>query len=138
MSAFAASVHPVRVALPAHLRNLAQVGSEVELEVAQPVCVSSILDALEERYPMLRGTIRDHVTRKRRPFLRYDLELLAPRLVGVEGSELALPAERLLAAGADPVSSDRWFWLGLIGAVVVLLVLLVRLLRGEPPAAAEQ
>ena len=71
MSAFAASVHPVRVALPAHLRNLAQVGSEVELEVAQPVCVSSILDALEERYPMLRGTIRNHVTRKRRPFLRF-------------------------------------------------------------------
>ena len=69
---------------------------------------------------------------------RYDLELLAPRLVGVEGSELALPAERLLPAGADPVSSGRWFWLGLIGAVVVLLALLVRLLRGEPPAAAEQ
>lgn len=69
MSAAAAPV--VRVALPAHLRNLAQVGGEVELEVAAPVSVATVLDALEARYPMLRGTIRDHVTLKRRPFLRF-------------------------------------------------------------------
>lgn len=63
--------HVVRVVLPAHLRNLAQVGGEVELEVTAPVSVATVLDALEEGYPMLRGTIRDHVTRKRRPFLRF-------------------------------------------------------------------
>ena len=62
---------------------------------------------------------------------RYDLALLAPRLVGVEGSELALPAERPLATSGDPVASGRWFWFGLVGAVGVLLLLLVRLLRGE-------
>lgn len=61
----------IRIALPFHLRNLAHVGSEVELEVAPPVTLSSALDALEARYPMLRGTIRDHVTQQRRPFLRF-------------------------------------------------------------------
>lgn len=66
---------------------------------------------------------------------RYDLALLAPRLVGVEGDELALPAERPLAAGSDSPSSGRWFWFGLVAAVVVLLGLLVRLLRGEAAAA---
>lgn len=67
---------------------------------------------------------------------RYDLSpLLAPRLVGVDGRELTLPAERPLAAAGDSVASGRWFWFGLVGAVVVLLVLLVRLLRGEAAAA---
>lgn len=61
----------IRVALPYHLRNLAQVGAEVELDVAAPVTQRSILNALEDRYPMLRGTIRDHVTQQRRPFLRF-------------------------------------------------------------------
>jgi hypothetical protein len=61
----------IRVVLPPHLRKLAQVGAEVELEVAAPVTQSSILDALEACYPMLRGTIRDHGTLKRRPFLRF-------------------------------------------------------------------
>jgi molybdopterin synthase sulfur carrier subunit len=62
----------VRVALPYHLRNLARIeGSEVTLEVAAPVSVSSILDALEACYPMLCGTIRDHDTNNRRPFLRF-------------------------------------------------------------------
>lgn len=61
----------VRVMLPWHLRNLAQVGSEVTLEIQGPVTQRSILDALEERYPMLKGTIRDHVTQQRRPFLRF-------------------------------------------------------------------
>ncbi len=61
----------IRVALPYHLRNLAHVGEEVQLEVAAPVTQCSVLDALEERYPMLRGAIRDHVTLQRRPFLRF-------------------------------------------------------------------
>ena len=61
----------IRVALPYHLRNLAHVGDEVQLDVAAPVTQRSVLDALEERYPMLRGAIRDHVTLQRRPFLRF-------------------------------------------------------------------
>lgn len=61
----------VRVQLPYHLRNLAKVGNEVTLEVAEPVTLRAVLDALETRYPMLKGTIRDHDTLKRRPFLRF-------------------------------------------------------------------
>ena len=61
----------IRVVLPYHLRNLAHVGSEVQLDVAGPVTISSVLDALETRYPMLRGTIRDHNTKERRAFLRF-------------------------------------------------------------------
>jgi hypothetical protein len=61
----------IRVVLPPHLRTLAHVGSEVQVEVAGPVSPCSILDALEARYPMLRGTIREHVTLARRPMLRY-------------------------------------------------------------------
>lgn len=61
----------IRVMLPAHLRNLARTGAEVTLEVQGPVTQRSVLDALEARFPMLRGTIRDHVTQERRPFLRF-------------------------------------------------------------------
>ena len=61
----------IRVTLPAHLRKLAQVDGEVALEVAGQVTQRSVLDALEACYPMLRGTIRDHVTQERRPFLRF-------------------------------------------------------------------
>ena len=61
----------IRLILPPHLRTLAQVRGDVELEVAAPITQRSILDALETRYPMLRGTIRDHVTQQRRPFLRF-------------------------------------------------------------------
>jgi molybdopterin synthase sulfur carrier subunit len=61
----------IRVMLPAHLRTLARVGSEVAVEVAAPMTVASVLDALEARYPMLCGTIRDHDTLQRRPFIRY-------------------------------------------------------------------
>jgi hypothetical protein len=57
--------------LPAHLRNLARVGAEVTLEVTPPVTITAVLDALEARYPMLCGTIRDHDTLQRRPFIRY-------------------------------------------------------------------
>jgi sulfur-carrier protein len=94
----------IRVVLPYHLRILAHVGQEVNLEVAAPVTQRSVLDALEARYPMLRGTIRDHVTQKRRPFLRFfacqqDLSLEAP--------DTPLPDE--VATGAEP------FWV--IGAI---------------------
>jgi sulfur-carrier protein len=61
----------IRVVLPAHLRRLARVDGEVELRIDGPVTQRSILDALEAGYPMLRGTIRDHVTRERRAFLRF-------------------------------------------------------------------
>lgn len=61
----------IRVVLPYHLRNLAQVGNEVNLDVEGTPTLRSVLDALELRYPMLRGTIRDHQTLQRRPFLRF-------------------------------------------------------------------
>ena len=61
----------IRVVLPAHLRTLARVGGEVTLHVEGPVTQRSVLEALETRYPMLRGTIRDHVTQKRRAFVRF-------------------------------------------------------------------
>jgi hypothetical protein len=61
----------VRVVLPPHLRTLAHVGSEVTLEVSAPITQRSVLDALEERYPMLKGAIRDHESLKRRAFLRF-------------------------------------------------------------------
>jgi sulfur-carrier protein len=88
----------VRVILPYHLRNLAQVaGHEVELEVAGPVTTRAVLDAVEERYPMLRGTIREHGTLKRRPFLRFfaceeDLSLQSPDA----------PLPDAVAAGKEP------------------------------------
>jgi len=61
----------IRVVLPFHLRTLARVDGEVELRVDGPATQHSVLDALEARYPMLRGTIRDHVTQRRRPFVRF-------------------------------------------------------------------
>jgi molybdopterin synthase sulfur carrier subunit len=73
----------IRVALPYHLRNLARVDDEVQVEVANPVTIAAVIDALEAKYPVLRGTIRDHGTLKRRPFIRYfackeDLSLEPP------------------------------------------------------------
>jgi hypothetical protein len=61
----------IRVILPQHLRTLAHVGYEVQIEVLEPVTQRSVLDAIEARYPMLRGTIRDHDTQQRRAFLRF-------------------------------------------------------------------
>lgn len=61
----------IRIVLPHHLRTLAQVGAEVTLDVDGPITQRAVLDALEARYPMLRGTIRDHVTQERRAFLRF-------------------------------------------------------------------
>jgi len=61
----------IRVVLPYHLRNLAKVDAEVQIDVTKPIAVGSILDALEEKFPVLRGTIRDHGTLRRRPFIRF-------------------------------------------------------------------
>lgn len=61
----------IRVELPYHLRNLAGAGAEVRLDVTAPVTQRTVVDALEAKYPMLQGTIRDHATRKRRPFIRF-------------------------------------------------------------------
>jgi sulfur-carrier protein len=61
----------IRVELPSHLRRLARVAGDVELAVEGPATLGAVLDALEDRYPMLRGTIRDHGTKRRRPFMRY-------------------------------------------------------------------
>jgi hypothetical protein len=65
------SFNMIRIILPFHLRTLAHVGSEMAIEVEGPVTQRSVLDALEARYPMLRGTIRDHDTKQRRAFLRF-------------------------------------------------------------------
>ena len=93
----------IRVALPYHLRTLAKVDDEVQLEVQGQVTLGSVLDALEERYPMLRGTIRDHVTGQRRPFLRFfacgeDLSHEAPDAPLPEA--IATGVEPLLVIGA--------------------------------------
>ena len=61
----------IRIELPAHLRTLARVDREVQVEVESPATLGSVLDALEAGYPVLRGTIRDHVTLRRRPFVRF-------------------------------------------------------------------
>jgi molybdopterin synthase sulfur carrier subunit len=73
----------IRVELPFHLRNLARVSGEVQLDVPDPITINSVLTALEERHPVLRGTIRDHGSLKRRPFIRFfackeDLSLESP------------------------------------------------------------
>ena len=87
----------IRVILPAHLRNLARATAEVELDVTGEVTQGSVLDALENRYPMLRGTIRDHRTGKRRAFIRFfaceqDLSHSPPDA----------PLPEAVAAGAEP------------------------------------
>ena len=87
----------IRVVLPFHLRNLARVDGEVQLEVASPATVRSVLDALEARYPVLRGTIRDHGTLKRRPFVRF---FACKEDVSLEPPETQLPNE--VVSGAEP------------------------------------
>ena len=86
-----------RIVLPYHLRVLAQVGAEVKLDVAGPVTPRSVLDALEARYPMLRGTIRDHVTGQRRPMLRY---FACAEDLSHEPPDAPLP--EAVAAGTEP------------------------------------
>jgi molybdopterin converting factor small subunit len=93
----------IRVVLPAHLRHLAKVNGEVELAVVAPVTQRTLLDALEARYPVLRGTIRDHDTQKRRPFIRFfacdeDLSHTLPDTPLPEA--VARGAEPLLIVGA--------------------------------------
>jgi hypothetical protein len=87
----------IRVVLPYHLRILAHIEGEVTLDVAGQPTLRSVLDALEARYPMLRGTIRDHVTQERRPFLRY---YACEQDLSLEPPDAALPAA--VASGAEP------------------------------------
>jgi len=88
----------IRVALPQHLRTLARVEGDVMLDLTGPISVAAILDALEARYPMLRGTVRDHATRQRRPLVRFfacneDLSHAPPDA----------PLPEAVASGAEPL-----------------------------------
>jgi hypothetical protein len=87
----------IRVVLPYHLRTLAKVTGEVELDVVRPITQRAILDALENRYPVLRGTIRDHVTQQRRPFVRF---FACSQDFSLEPPDALLP--EAVASGAEP------------------------------------
>jgi sulfur-carrier protein len=87
----------IRVMLPAHLRSLARIDGEVQLDVAEPVTQRSVLDALEARYPMLRGTIRDHGGGPRRAFIRF---FACEQDLSHEQPDAPLPEP--IAAGAEP------------------------------------
>jgi hypothetical protein len=87
----------IRVVLPTHLKTIARVDGEVELHVEGPVTQQSVLDALEERFPTLRGTIRDHVTQKRRAFLRF---FACEQDLSHEPPDAPLP--QAVASGAEP------------------------------------
>ncbi len=87
----------IRVILPFHLRTLTGAGAEVSFEVDGPVSQRSILDALEDKYPVLRGTIRDHVTHQRRPYLRF---FACKEDLSHESPDAALPDA--VASGAEP------------------------------------
>jgi sulfur-carrier protein len=87
----------IRVELPAHLRTLAHVNREIKLEVEGPATQRSVLDALEARYPMLRGTIRDHVTQQRRAFLRF---FACEEDLSLEPPDAPLP--EAVASGKEP------------------------------------
>src|SRR2546422_11225174 len=91
------TLFPYTTLFRSHLRALAQVGGDVELEVEGPVTQRSVLDALEERYPMLRGTMRDHVTRQRRPFIRF---FACEKDLSHESPDAPLP--EAVASGAEP------------------------------------
>jgi sulfur-carrier protein len=87
----------IRVVLPAHLRTLGRTGSEVTLEVAGVVTQRSVIDTLETSYPMLCGTIRDHVTQQRRPFVRF---FACGEDLSHESPDAPLP--EAVASGAEP------------------------------------
>ena len=87
----------IRVVLPAHLRTLAQTAGEVKLEIEGQVTQRSILDALEAKYPMLQGTIRDHVTLQRRPYVRY---FACEQDLSFEPADALLPDA--VVSGAEP------------------------------------
>jgi molybdopterin converting factor small subunit len=88
----------IRVVLPGHLRTLAGVSAEVQLNIEGQVTQRSVLDALETQYPMLRGTIRDHVTQERRPFLRF---FACEEDYSLESPDTPLPDA--VASGAEPL-----------------------------------
>ena len=88
----------IRVVLPAHLRTLSACHGEVQLEVKGAVTQKSVLDALEERFPMLRGTIREHVTQQRRPFLRF---FACEEDLSHESPDTPLP--EAVASGKEPL-----------------------------------
>jgi molybdopterin synthase sulfur carrier subunit len=90
-------VRTIRVVLPFHLRNLARVEDEVKVEVSGPISIEAVLDALEEKFPVLRGTIRDHRTLKRRAFLRF---FACGNDLSNEPAETLLPEE--ISAGKEP------------------------------------
>ena len=99
----------IRVVLPAHLRTLAKVSGEVELEVKGPVTQRSVLDALEARYPVLQGTIRDHGTLQRRAFVRF---FACQEDLSHESPDAVLPDA--VASGAEPfLVVGAIAWLGL-------------------------
>jgi molybdopterin converting factor small subunit len=87
----------IRVVLPHHLRTLARLGDEVELELDGSVTIQSVLDALEAKYPMLRGTIRDHGTHKRRPMVRF---FVCGEDMSLESPDTPLP--EAIVRGAEP------------------------------------
>ena len=88
----------IRVVLPYHLRNLARIGDEVQVEVGSPATLGAVLDALEATYPALRGTIRDHGTLQRRPFVRF---YACKEDLSQEAPDTALPDA--IATGAEPL-----------------------------------
>ena len=87
----------IRVVLPVHLKTLAKVSGEVRLDIAGPVTQRSVLDALESQYPMLKGTIRDHVTKKRRAFIRF-----FACQEDLSNTSLDAPLPEAVATGAEP------------------------------------
>lgn len=87
----------IRIVIPYHLQTLAQVSKEVHLQVEAPVTLGSVLDALEARYPVLRGTIRDHITQERRPYIRF---FACGQDLSLEPSDFPLPDA--VAIGAEP------------------------------------
>jgi sulfur-carrier protein len=88
----------IRVVLPTHLRRLANVGREIEVQVDGPATVGAVLDALEAQYPMLRGTIRDHLTKERRAFIRF---FACQEDWSLQPQDAPLPAA--IATGAEPL-----------------------------------
>jgi hypothetical protein len=88
----------IRVVLPTHLWRLANTSREIELQVEEPATIGAVLDALEAMYPMLRGTIRDHVTKERRPFIRF---FACGEDLSLESPDSPLPAD--VAAGKEPL-----------------------------------
>ena len=87
----------IRIEIPVHLRTLARVHDEVQVEVEGPVTQASVIDALEAKYPMLRGTVRDYATRRRRPFIRF---FACGEDLSNEPPDAALP--EAIATGAEP------------------------------------